>query len=283
MSPEIPADVSAKFDRLRTEVARYGSLLVAFSGGVDSALMSYMAHDVLGDNAAAATAEAWIYPKHEVASARRFADEVGMRHVVVPVGDILPETFAHNPPDRCYHCKRAIFTSLLQMAERLGFAHVADGTNASDSGDFRPGLKALTELGVKSPLRDAGLTKADIRTISRALHLPTWDLPSLACLATRFPYGTRVTPEDAARVDRAEDFMRGLGIRQVRVRSDGAAARIEVLPEQIADLATPTRREEILRRFRELGFTYVSVDLEGYRTGSMNEALADKDGARGAT
>jgi len=251
-------------------------MLVAFSGGVDSALLAQIAHDQLGDRAVAATAQAWAYPRDELRHAPELARKIGIRHVSIEADPLIRDIFAANPPDRCYHCKKAIFGKLVQLARELGLEAVADGSHAGDTADFRPGQRAARELHVISPLKEAGLNKADIRAISRHLGLPTWNKPSLACLATRFPYGTAVTPERAAQVDAAETFLRTLVTGDIRVRSDGTTARIETSPNRIPILAQSELRDKILAHLKNLGFTYVALDLRGYRTGSMNETLKQR-------
>ena len=273
MASSLAPRVSEKLDWLHREIHTFGSALIAFSGGVDSALVARIAHDELGDNAVAVTASAWIYPKSELAMADEVAAQIGIRHETLDVTPLLPEAIRENAPDRCYFCKRTLFGALIERAKALGLDYLLDGSNADDATDYRPGARAVAELGVRSPLKEAGLSKAEIRQISRHLNMTTWDHPSVACLASRFPYGTAVTEERAGVVDDAEDFLRSLGFEQVRVRSDGTTARIEVPAGQLEQLACATRRGQIVRRLKELGFKYVSADLQGYRTGSMNETL----------
>jgi len=251
-------------------------VLVAFSGGVDSTLVARLAHEELGERAVAVTAGSWAHPQRELRDARRLAQEMGIRHIVVAVDDDIRDLFARNPRDRCYHCKKVIFGRLCAMARELGLRHVADGQNLDDVGDYRPGAEAARELGIRSPLREVGFTKEEIRRASRALGLATWNRPSLACLASRFPYGSAVTPDRARRVDAAEEFLRERGLDQVRVRYDGQTARIEVDAEAIPRLARQPLRDEVVARLRALGFKSVALDLQGYRTGSMNELLGDR-------
>ncbi len=263
-----------KFARLKEIIKGYGSLLVAFSGGCDSTLLLRAAHDVLGDKAVAVTARSETYPSREYEEAEKFAQELGVRHLTIDTSELAVEGFSSNPPDRCYFCKTELFHKLLELAREHGLQYVADGTSLDDASDHRPGMRAAAELGIVSPLKEAGLTKQDIREISKSLGLPTWDKPSLACLASRFPYGEEITAEKLRMVDEAESFLRGLGFRQLRVRHHDTMARIEVPEGDICKLLDQSLRRQVTSKLREIGYTYVSLDLQGYRSGSLNEALA---------
>ena len=273
MEKRLPQAAERKYARLQSILKDMGRVLVAFSGGVDSTLVLKAAHDALGSGAAAVTAESVIHPAWETRDARDIARAIGAPLRVLQVDPLEDHAFAENPPDRCYLCKRKIFSRFLEIARSRGIPWVLDGTNADDAGDFRPGMKALAELGIRSPLKEAGLVKAEVRRLSRFLGLPTADKPALACLASRFPYGTRIDEENLARVGRAEDFLRGLGFDQVRVRHHGAVARLEVDPGDMARLMKPGMRAEVSRELKKVGYAYVALDLDGYRTGSLNETL----------
>ncbi len=262
-----------KLAALRDAVGRLGRVAVAFSGGVDSTFLLRVAHDVLGDDAIAVTARLSTVPDREIDEAAAFCRALGVRHEILDFDAFAVPGFAENSPDRCYFCKKAIFTGLRSFAETNGCNAVLEGSNRDDDGDFRPGRRALRELGILSPLRDADLGKAEIRSLSAEMGLPTASKPSFACLATRFPYGECLTPEAIERVGRAEQFLLdlGAGLSQVRVRVHGPVARIEVPAEDIP--AVVAHRDEIVAALRQLGFTYVSLDLSGYHTGSMNKLL----------
>jgi len=262
-----------KYQRLNEILREMGSVLVAYSGGVDSTLLLKAAYDVLGDRAVAVTASSETYPSSEIKDAERLAREIGVRLISIHTDELENEAFVRNAPDRCYHCKTELICKLNEIAAKEGLACVVHGANADDLNDYRPGSEAAAQLGARAPLQEAGLTKAEIREISRELDLPTWDKPSFACLSSRFPYGTPITPEALARIDEAEKLLKSLGFRQVRVRHHGDVARIEVEADELPRLVEPSVRRAIAERFKELGYLYVTVDIEGYRTGSMNAAL----------
>ena len=265
-------DEQKKLERLQAILSDLGRVAVAFSGGTDSAFLLKAAHDLLGDNVIALTAVSCTLPRRELEDAKAFCRREGVRQILVDPHELESDAFRTNPPDRCYHCKHSVFSSFRDAASELGFDIVADGSNADDTGDYRPGMRAAAELGVRSPLRDAALTKADIRELSRRWGLSTWDKPAAACLASRVPYGEAITPEKIERIDRAEAFLQDLGFRQVRLRVHGDLARIETVPDMFPALLS--RREEIVAECRALGFSYVTMDLTGYRVGSMNETLS---------
>lgn len=263
----------AKLERLRERLRVIGGAVVAFSSGVDSTFLLRVAHEELGENVVAVTARSHSFPKRELDEAAAFCAREGVRHEIIDSEELDIPGFAENPPDRCYHCKKALFGKLIAFAQANGLAAVLEGSNMDDDGDYRPGRRAIMELGIRSPLHDAGLTKAEIRVLSKRMGLPTADKPSFACLASRFPYGERITAAGLERVERAEQWLMdaGLGLAQLRVRSHGDMARIEVPPADIPRLAT--RAEEIAAALKSFGFAYVALDLQGYRTGSLNETL----------
>ncbi len=263
----------AKLKLLRERLRGLGGAVVAFSSGVDSTFLLRVAHEELGDRVVAVTARSHSFPKRELDEATAFCNADGIRHVVIDSEELDIPGFAENPPDRCYHCKRELFSKLLAFAHENGLAAVLEGSNIDDDGDYRPGRRAIRELGILSPLHEAGLTKSEIRALSREMGLSTSDKPSFACLASRFPYGERITAAGLERVEKAEQWLldAGLGLTQLRVRSHGDLARIEVPPADISRLAA--RAAEIAAAFKDLGFSYVTLDLLGYRTGSMNEVL----------
>ena len=269
LSPEL----NIKLEALKENLRGLGSLVVAFSAGVDSSLLLSVAAEVLGDKVTAVSAVDAAFPLREKDEAESFCRERNIRHEFLQVDPLQLEEYRHNAPDRCYHCKKSIFSKILKYAEKEGITHVAEGSNLDDTGDYRPGMKAISELNVLSPLKDAGLTKEDIRLISKELGLPTWDKPSYACLASRFVYGEEITKEKLRSVDRAEQFLINLGFRQERVRLHGNLARIEVPEEDIPKLTKDNIRKKIYEEFKKAGFSYVTIDMLGFRSGSMNETL----------
>lgn len=259
-----------KYDKLKEILNGMGSALVAFSGGVDSTLLLKAACDELAGRSAAITIDAPFHSRREITEAGRIAATIGVRHIVHKIGfpDMTP--LEHNPTDRCYICKNVVFKICWQIAEENGFSNLVDGSNADDLQDYRPGRRALQELGVRSPLQEAGLTKAEIRELSRRLGLPTWDKPALACLLTRFPHGAEINAARLAMVEKGEDFLRDIGFGQLRVRIQGETALIELERNEIPELLKEEVRSEVTMHFLSAGFTRVAVDLEGYRSGSMN-------------
>jgi pyridinium-3,5-biscarboxylic acid mononucleotide sulfurtransferase len=259
-----------KFRALGDAILSLKGAAVAFSGGADSSFLAKVAHDLLGDRAVAVTVDTPFVPREELCRAGELALRYGILHAVITADPLSCAAVAENPPDRCYHCKLLIISRVRKYAASKSIDAILDGSNYDDTGDYRPGARALSELGVLSPLRDAELTKAEIRELSRGMGLDTWDLPSSSCLAARIPYGERITPEALGAVEGAESSLKRLGFRQVRVRHHGAVARIEVPAVEIERATGDAMRGEIVRELKRCGYTYVTLDLEGYRSGSMN-------------
>ena len=273
---DIPApsrEQKEKLEALRTYLKGLGSVAIAFSSGVDSTFLLKVAHDMLQDRCIAVTAMSCSFPKRELEEAKAFCRKEGIRHIVVESEELEIEGFCQNPKNRCYLCKRELFEKIGQIAEKEGLAAIAEGSNLDDNGDYRPGLQAVAELGVKSPLRACGLDKQDIRVLSKMLGLPTWEKQSFACLSSRFVYGETISKEKLSMVDQAEELLLDLGFHQVRVRIHGTIARIEILPAEFERLLQEETRKQIYTKLKALGFSYVTLDLLGYRTGSMNETL----------
>lgn len=262
-----------QYAALLADLRAMHSVLVAFSGGVDSALLLHAARQALGENVLAVTLATPYAPKAEIASAAALAEQFRVRRRIVALP--LPESIRDNPPERCYLCKRSLFSELARIAEAEGLEHVLDGSNLDDLDDHRPGRRAVQELGVRSPLLDAGLTKQDIRDLSREQGLSTWNKPAGACLLTRIPHGVTIEAEELGRIDQGEDFLKSLGFSSVRLRSHGPVARIELPPESISACLDPALRSRIDAHLKALGYRHVSVDLAGYRMGGLNEPTAE--------
>lgn len=268
-------NIEEKYERLKSMLNKMESLVVAFSGGVDSTFLLKVASDILGNKAIAATATSPTYPLFEFKEAVKLAKKINVKHIIFESDELDIPGFSENSPKRCYFCKSELFTIIKEKALELGVRNIADGTNCDDLKDYRPGRDAAIETGVISPLLESGMGKEDIRVLSRKLGLSTWDKPAFACLSSRFPYGTEITIERVQMIEVCEDILRELSFKQYRVRYHGDVARIEVSEDDMKRLLSGTIRETIIGKFKKAGFKYISVDMEGYRTGSMNEAITD--------
>jgi len=266
--------VEEKFARLKEIFLSMGKVVVAYSGGVDSTLLLRAAKESLGEeHVLAVTALSPLYPDRELAGAKRMVQEMGVKHILIESNELEINGFSKNPSNRCYFCKKELFEEMQNLARKEAISFVVEGSTLDDEKDHRPGRRAIQELGIRSPLQEARFTKEDVRELSRTLGLPTWDKPSFACLASRFPYGEEITPEGLRMVDEAEDFLFSLGFKQVRVRHYQSLARIEVYPEEMSRLMNGSLREKVVNHLKKIGYRYVTLDLQGFRSGSMNEVL----------
>jgi uncharacterized protein len=268
------ADLDGKYRHLQQTLTAMGSALLAFSGGVDSTLLLQVCQEALPDKFLAVTASSETMPRHELMEAVQLSEMIGARHLIIESDEMEDFEFTNNPADKCYICKKRRFESLAALAEQQKLQYLLDGSNKDDLEDYRPGMRALQELGVRSPLCEVGLSKTEIRQLSQKLGLPTWDKPSYACLASRIPFGSQITREKLRQVDAGEDFLRGLGLnRQVRVRHCGDTARLEVMAPDLGKFFQEEVRRQVISFFKEIGFIFVTLDLEGYRMGSLNQAV----------
>ena len=270
---ELQENLQLKYEQLKEHIAMLENVAVAFSGGIDSTLLLKVAHDILGDKAMALTVFGPFVPQREKQESLEYCKTEGITHKICEVSVEKIEQFAENPVNRCYYCKKVLFGQMLKLAQEEQVPYLLEGSNLDDMGDYRPGMQAIAELGIISPLKEAGFTKADVRTLAKYLGIPFWNKPSYACLASRFPYGETITVEKLKRTELAEDYLIGKGFVQMRVRNHGDMARIELTAEQIGLLWDENLRMEINGYFKSLGFTYVTLDLQGFRSGSMNETL----------
>jgi uncharacterized protein len=272
--------MEVKARQLEAHLKDMGGALIAFSGGVDSSVLLAAAHSALGESAVAATGTSASFPAHDMESARTICARLGVRWVTIESGELDDGRYSANPPNRCYFCKRSLFEKLLAKASEEGLPFVVEGSNKDDLSDIRPGLKAIRELGIRSPFLDLGIGKQEIRILAKHYGLPNWDKPSSPCLASRIPYGETITRERLQRIDSSETVLRGLGFRQVRVRDHGTLARIELKSEDMEKLLDPGVRQMVVAACKDAGYTFVSLDLQGYRTGAMHEAVKTEDAGR---
>lgn len=262
-----------KYDELKKYIASFKSVAVAFSSGVDSTFLLYASKEALGENVIAVTASSCSFPKRELNEARAYCEQIGIRHFIVESEELEIEGFSHNPKNRCYLCKRELFSKILALAHKENINEVLEGSNLDDNGDYRPGLTAVSELNIKSPLRKIGFTKDEIRQLSRHFNIPTWNKQSFACLSSRFPYGDLISKEKLEMVDKAEQLLLDLGFHQVRVRIHGDLARIELEQKEFEKFMAEDIRKTVYCEFKKYGFSYIALDILGYRTGSMNESF----------
>ncbi len=269
-------NIDKKYEKLKNIIKEMGEIVVAYSGGVDSTFLLKVARDVLGDKALGVLATSPTYPSREYKKAVEIASQIGTKIKIIETKETDDIIFKNNPVDRCYYCKSELFTNINDIAKNEKLKNMADGSNADDLGDYRPGMKALREKKIRSPLQEAGLTKDEIRKLSKRLNLPTWDKPALACLSSRFPYGESITPEKLRMVDEVEGFLYDEGFRNIRARHHNNTVKIEVSSDEIKKFLDNECRERIVKKIKDIGYIYVTLDLEGYRQGSMNEVLFNK-------